>query len=189
MKLLALVSLFAAVYSPVAALWPQPRTLNTGNSTLRLAPNFQISVSGAGAPADLAAKVVRLFDLDGVIGLAELGARLGIDEVALARAFTGLGEKLGLDWAQTAALRSAASDPWERLLLASLARDFEQMRLEFLGRWAGAEPEDAVGEWLATHAGRVAQFRAVVDRARFSAQPHAAMLAQIAGQARALLGR
>ena len=59
MKLLALVSLFAAVYSPVAALWPQPRTLNTGNSTLRLAPNFQISVSGAGAPADLWGAVAR----------------------------------------------------------------------------------------------------------------------------------
>ena len=59
MKLLALVSLFAAVYSPVAALWPQPRTLNTGNSTLRLAPNFQISVSGSGAPADLWGAVAR----------------------------------------------------------------------------------------------------------------------------------
>ncbi|EJF60954.1 N-acetylhexosaminidase [Dichomitus squalens] len=59
MKLLALVSLFAAVYSPVAALWPQPRTINTGNNTLRLAPNFQIIVSGHGVPSDVQAAVGR----------------------------------------------------------------------------------------------------------------------------------
>ena len=34
-----------------------------------------------------------------------------------------------------------------------------------------------------------AKFKAVVDRARHAAQPNAAMLAQIAGQARVLLGR
>jgi glutamate dehydrogenase len=35
----------------------------------------------------------------------------------------------------------------------------------------------------------VAQFKAVIDRARHAAVPNAAMLAQIAGQARVLLGR
>lgn len=58
MKLFALVSLFAAVYSPVAALWPQPRGLTSGHSTLKLAKNFQISVSGS-TPTDLHDAITR----------------------------------------------------------------------------------------------------------------------------------
>jgi glutamate dehydrogenase len=147
------------------------------------------SLEAAGAPAALAKKVVRLFELDGAVGLADLGAELGMDETVLTRAFTHLGQALGLDWAQATAARIISSDPWERLLIAGLARDFQQLRLEFLERHAGKDPEGAVDAWLGTNAGRVAQFKGVVDRARTAATPNAAMLAQIAGQARVLLGR
>jgi glutamate dehydrogenase len=146
----------------------------------------------AGAPGKLVQKVVRLFELDGAVGLADLGERLGIDETVLTRAFTRLGQALGLDWAQANAARIASSDPWERLLIAGLARDFQQLRLEFLGRGAGGgggDPQALVEGWLAENAGRVAQFKAVIDRARLAPAPNAAMLAQIAGQARVLLGR
>ncbi|MDB5696850.1 MAG: glutamate dehydrogenase [Sphingomonas bacterium] len=143
----------------------------------------------AGAPAELAHRVVRLFELDGAVGLADLGERLGLDEAVLTRAFTGLGHALGLDWAQATAARIASSDPWERLLLAGLARDFQQLRLQFLARGGTGDPQATVDTWLAANAARVAQFKAVVDRARHAAQPNAAMLAQIAGQARVLLGR
>jgi len=147
------------------------------------------SLEAAGAPAALAKKVVRLFELDGAVGLADLGAELGMDETVLTRAFTHLGQALGLDWAQATAARILSSDPWERLLIAGLARDFQQLRLEFLARHAGKDPEGAVEMWLGANAGRVAQFKGVVDRARTAATPNAAMLAQIAGQARVLLGR
>jgi glutamate dehydrogenase len=66
------------------------------------------------------------------------------------------------------------------------------LRLEFLGRGASgsdADPQALVETWLADNAGRVGQFKAVVDRARMAPAPNAAMLAQIAGQARVLLGR
>ncbi len=146
-------------------------------------------LQAAGAPVDLAQRVVRLFDLDGAVGLAALGERMGLDEIELTRAFTHLGQALGLDWAQAAAARIESSDPWERLLLAGLARDFQQQRLEFLSRNGGSDPRGAVTDWLATNAARIAQFKLVIDRARHAAQPNAAMLAQIAGQARVLLGR
>jgi len=146
------------------------------------------TLEAAGAPKKLVQKVVRLFELDGAVGLADLGARLGLDETVLTRAFTHLGQALGLDWAQANAARIVSSDPWERLLIAGLARDFQQLRLEFLGR-GGGDPQRQVDEWLAANAGRVAQFKAVVDRARLAPAPNAAMLAQIAGQARVLLGR
>ncbi len=142
-----------------------------------------------GASSKLAQKVVRLFELDGAIGLADLGTRLGIDEAVLTRAFTRLGQALGLDWAQANAARIASSDPWERLLIAGLARDFQQLRLEFLGRGTGNDPQKLVEDWLAENAPRVSQFKALVDRARRAPAPNAAMLAQIAGQARVLLGR
>ena len=133
--------------------------------------------------------MVRLFELDGVVGLADLGGGSGIDETQIARAFTHLGQALGLDWAQSTAARITSSDPWERLLIAGLARDFQQLRLDFLGRTANGAPEEAVARWLGENAGRVGQFKAVVDRARHAPAPNAAMLAQIAGQARVLLGR
>ncbi|MGP7795370.1 NAD-glutamate dehydrogenase [Sphingomonas sp. CLY1604] len=146
-------------------------------------------LEAAGAPADLARRVVRLFDMDGVVGLAALGEQLRLDETELTRAFTHLGQALGLDWAQASAARIVSSDPWERLLLAGLARDFQQQRLEFLARSGGSDPRGAVSDWLAANGPRVSQFKAVIDRARHVAQPNAAMLAQIAGQARVLLGR
>ena len=142
-----------------------------------------------GAPAALARKVVRLFELDGAVGLADLGQRLGIGETVLTRAFTHLGQALGLDWAQAIAARIGSSDPWERLLIAGLARDFQQLRLDFLARVGGSDPQAAVDAWLKANAPRVEQFSRLVARARQTPVPGAAMLAQIAGQARVLLGR
>ncbi|UZK64725.1 NAD-glutamate dehydrogenase [Sphingomonas sp. M1-B02] len=145
-------------------------------------------LEATGAPAELVAKVVRLFELDGAVGLAELGMRKGIDETELTRAFTHLGQVLGLDWAQSTAARIVTADPWERLLIAGLARDFQQLRLEFLSRLEG-DPAAGVEKWLVEQRPRVDQFAHLVRRARQAAAPNAAMLAQIAGQARLLLGR
>jgi glutamate dehydrogenase len=142
----------------------------------------------AGAPKKLAARVVRLSELDGAVGLADLGQRLGLDEAVLTRAFTRLGAALGLDWAQANAARIGSSDPWERLLIAGLARDFQQLRLEFLARGDG-DPQAMVDRWLDANGQRVQQFNRLVARARQAPAPSAAMLAQIAGQARVLLGR
>ena len=146
-------------------------------------------LAAAGAPDALSARVVRLFDLDGAIGLADLGAERGVDEVVLAHAFTHLGEALGLDWAQAATARITSGDPWERLLIAGLSRDFQQLRLDFLARIDGTDPQAAVDAWMAENQPRVAQFTALVARARLAPTPTLAILAQIAGQARVLLGR
>src|SRR3546814_17463781 len=81
------------------------------------------------------------------------------------------------------------SDPWERLLVNSLARDFQQMRLGFLAGLSGQDLDAAVGTWLTEQAPRVAQFRVTVDRARLVPHPKGAMLSHPAGQARGLLGR
>ncbi|HET6525248.1 NAD-glutamate dehydrogenase [Sphingopyxis sp.] len=143
----------------------------------------------AGAPETLTAAVVRLFKTDGAIGIVDLAERRGDDEVAVTRAFTHLGEALGLDWAQTLAAHMSPADPWERLLVNSLARDFQQMRLAFLAGLPKGDLDPAVTKWLADHAPRVEQFRATVDRARMIPNPNGAMLSHIAGQARGLLAR
>lgn len=142
-----------------------------------------------GAPEQLVARVVRLFEMDGSIGLVDLAERAGCDETALTHAYTRLGHALGLDWAQASAARLQPSDPWERLLVAGLVRDVEQMRLDFLAQDGARDPQAHVEQWLQDTSSRVAQFRQVVDRARAAATPSAAMLAQIASQARVLLGR
>ena len=144
----------------------------------------------AGAPAAEAAMVARLFDMDGAVGLARLARDSKTDPVALTGAFTDLGARLGLDWAQMTAARMNPSDPWERLLVAGLARDFQQVRLEFLGRCVRSKPPlECVAAWAEQEAVSVRAFRSLVGRAQSATPVAPAMLAQIASQARNLLGR
>jgi glutamate dehydrogenase len=142
-----------------------------------------------GASEDIVRGLVRLFELDGIFGIAALANRKKMDELALARAYTKLGEALGIDWAQQQLARFVPSDQWERLLTAGLARDFEQLRIDFLARIRGKDPDAAVEDWIASHRPRLEQFRNLIDRARNEGAVSVPMLAQIAAQARILLAR
>jgi glutamate dehydrogenase len=146
-------------------------------------------LTGLGAPGPITARIVRLFELNGAIGIATLGQKLGTDVITLTRAYTKLGEALGLDWAQVAANRFTSRDQWERLLTAGLARDFEQLRLDFLERRRSDDPKATVDRWVVQQGPRIDQFRRTVDRARTAPVTTAPMLAQIATQARVLLAR
>ena len=142
-----------------------------------------------GASEDIVRGLVRLYELDGVFGVAALATQRKVDELALTRAYTTLGEALGVDWAQQQVARFVPSDQWERLLTAGLARDFEQLRIDFLARHRGKDPDEAVTAWIDAHQDRIEQFRKLVARARAEGQVSAAMLGQIASQARILLSR
>jgi glutamate dehydrogenase len=111
----------------------------------------------------------------------------------LTRAFTHLGEAVGIDWVQSAAARMQPTDPWERLLISGVARDMQQVRLDFLAQCSqGDGGKDIAGhieQWLVRRGARIRQFRTLVQRAKAVASPNVAMLAEIAGQARGLLGR
>ena len=82
-----------------------------------------------GAPPKVATMVANLYAVDGAIGLARLAKDTAIAPVRLTQAFSDLGARLGLDWAQQKASVTVPSDPWERLLVAGLARDFQQHRM------------------------------------------------------------
>jgi glutamate dehydrogenase len=142
-----------------------------------------------GASEDVVRGLVRLYELDGVFGLAALAARKGIDELSLTQAYTELGEALGLDWAQQQLARFTPRDQWERLLTAGLARDFEQLRIDFLNRSKSKDPVAAVQQWVSKTQARIDQFQALINRARHEGSVSASMLAQIASQARILLAR
>ena len=142
-----------------------------------------------GASEDIVRNLVRLYELDGIFGVAALAARRKTDELALTRAYTRLGEALGLDWAQQQAARFTPTDQWERLLAAGLERDFEQLRLEFMARHKNGIPDVVVEEWIEKQRPRIEQFRQLVARARAEGHASAAMLGQIASQARILLAR
>jgi glutamate dehydrogenase len=142
-----------------------------------------------GASEEIVRGLVRLYELDGVFGIAALAARKSFDELALTSAYTRLGEVLGLDWAQQQIARFVPRDQWERLLTAGLARDFEQLRIDFLARTRGKDPLLAVEHWVTHQQARIAQFRELIRRARHEGSVSAPMLAQIAAQARILLAR
>ncbi|QNE05343.1 NAD-glutamate dehydrogenase domain-containing protein [Croceicoccus marinus] len=147
-----------------------------------------------GVPEEEAMRVAGLFDLDGAVGLAQLASDTGIEPRVLTTAFTRLGDLLGLHWAQSTAALMAPSDPWERLLVAGLSRDFQQMRLEFLrdlarSKKAKDDPLAAVEAWAEDREAAIARFRAMIGRAKATALIAPAMLAQIASQARNLLTR
>ena len=152
-------------------------------------------LASVGAPAPLAAQVGQLFALDGAIGLATLARDTAIAPLPLAETFVGLGAMLGIDWAQARAAVMSPPDPWERLLVAGLARDFQQMRFDFLRQQAniaglGAPGSDIAGQvddWAKARAPAIARFRAIVARAQAMPAPSPAMLARIASQARSLL--
>jgi glutamate dehydrogenase len=162
-----------------------------GEETRAQSAALRSELMGVGAPEPEAAMVCRLFDLDGAVGVARLARESGLSAVVLARAFVAIGVRLGLDWAQGTAARMNPSDTWERLAVSGLARDFQQMRLDFLRRTAGrmADPDAAVARWAEAQAPAIAQFRAMVERAQAALVVTPAMLTQLAGQARSLLAR
>ncbi len=177
----------------VAKLMTGSEELLTEAST-RQSDKLKAEFVEMGAPEKLAARVTHLYDMDGAVGLASLSRSADIDVRALTAAFTDLGERIGLDWAQSTSAMMNPSDVWERLLVAGLSRDFQQMRLEFLRRLSrrkGAkdEPQGAVAAWASEHAAAIRQFRAMVGRAQAQGEVAPAMLAQVASMARNLLAR
>lgn len=145
-------------------------------------------LAALGTPKALVRKALLLVKMDGSVGLAQLAGETGADVIGMTHAFTRVGEALGIDWVQSTAARMNPIDPWERLLVSESARDLQQMRLAFLSR-AGSDPAGAfVDAWLAANADRVSQFRRQVSRAQTSPAPSAAMIGQLSGQARTLLG-
>ena len=146
-------------------------------------------LAAEGAPAALADAIIHIEALDGAVGVALLAAERRLDVAATAQAYTRLGEDVGLDWARGAAHGLSPPDPWERLLTAALVRDFEQIRLDLLRRIVpeGGDPQASIRHWLAQEGERVARIRGAIARARDGGAASPAMLAHIAGQARAAL--
>ncbi len=147
-----------------------------------------------GCPKALSNRVADLFDFDGSIGLANLALKSAIDPTLLTRSFSSIGNRIGLDWAQSTAAHMAPTDIWERLLVDGLARDFQHMRLDFLsrllrGKAAKNDPLRAVDHWAAKNAASIARFQAMIARAKAQPPIAPAALAQIASQARNLLER
>ena len=133
--------------------------------------------------------LVRLYELDGVFGIAALAARRKLDELALTRAYTRLGEALGLDWAQQQVARfvpptsgSGCSPPASRAISSNC------------GSSSWHAPRTTTRTQPSTTGStqqrpRIEQFRQLIARARTEGHVSAPMLAQIAGQARILLAR
>ena len=144
---------------------------------------------GLGADEAIVDGLVRVFELDGVFGISALAAKRQLDAQLLTKAYTRLGEALGLDWAQQQVARFEPTDQWERLLVAGLERDFEQLRIEFLARGRDGDPAGTTERWIERHGPRIEQFRKLITQAQTAGAVTASMLAQIASQARILLAR
>jgi len=144
---------------------------------------------GLGTDKDIVDALVRLYEVDNAFGIAALAFNQKIDALEITKAYVILGEALGLDWAQQQISRFIPSDPWERLLIAGLERDFEQLRIDFLGRLRNEDIVASTTKWIERHVSRIDQFRQSVTEAKTAGTVTASMLAQVARQARILLGR
>jgi glutamate dehydrogenase len=164
------------------------RTIIRDEVKTQATARFQ-SLQALGASEPIARGLVKLYELDGVFGIAGLAARKEMDPLTLTRAYVRIGEALGLDWAQSQAHRLQPADQWERLLVAGLLNEFEQLRLEWLSRLRGDDPVGSVERWVERHEKRINQFRRLIARARSGGSVTVAMLAQVASQARILLAR
>lgn len=178
-----------ALYHPAIQQLSQRRHELLANYAKSQTEAFGDRLIGAGAPQKIVAQIVELAQLDGALGLSALASEQKRDVTDIVQAFAALGDALGLGWAQGAAMQMDPKDPWERLLVAGLARDFQTLRLDFLRRGKAADPHAKVEKWLQSNQDSVANFRNMIDRARVDILPSPAMLAQIAGQARNLLSK
>ncbi|WP_343344123.1 NAD-glutamate dehydrogenase domain-containing protein [Sphingomicrobium sp. XHP0239] len=144
-----------------------------------------------GADKDVIDDLIRLYEVDGVFGLSALAQRKDTDILELTAAYTRLGEAMGLDWAQQQLSRYVPADNWERLLVSGLARDFEQLRIDFLSRLKRGDTEldVKIERWIERNKPRLAQFNRLVERAQQGGGVSVPMLAQLANQARILLAR
>ena len=151
---------------------------------------LRVELQALDAPAPIVDAILRIAALDGAVGIGLLSDELGLAPDQAARAYTRLGEALGLDWAKGAAATLNPADPWERLLQARLVRDFEHLRIALVGRITerGGDPLAAVEAWLTGHADRVARVAGLVARARAGASVTTAMLAHLDSQARSVIG-
>ncbi|MFN3371556.1 MAG: NAD-glutamate dehydrogenase [Sphingomonadaceae bacterium] len=139
----------------------------------------------AGAPAAVADWIATLHALSGAAGVVALAADKNLDVGATARAYTRLGEALGIDWARGATLALNLADSWERLLAATTARTLEQARLDRIRRMTpdGGDPLAATEAWLKAHASEAEALSRTIAAARKSGQPTLAMLAHLASVA------
>ncbi|KAI0298150.1 N-acetylhexosaminidase [Multifurca ochricompacta] len=97
LPILTILSFFAVFPEPAHALWPQPRNLQTGPSTLRLSPSFTITVGVPNPPADLlaAAQRTRALLFNDKLGRLVLGRGTGdLKAVSSARVLSHLTLKL-----------------------------------------------------------------------------------------------
>ncbi len=151
-------------------------------------PQEADALASQGVPPALAASLARLERATGAAGIADLARERGDDAAAVADAAHALGSALGFDWLQTAATQIMPTDPWERLLIAGVERDIQEMRLLFLRRAEKGALGEHVAQWLERQDTAIAQYRTLLTRAR-TGSPSAAMLAEVAARARALLHR
>jgi hypothetical protein len=139
----------------------------------------------------------RLFPLVGTIHEVAYSARPYEEFVALGARnywdyyFAGRAAPLGQAPAEVASHIAGCPSCQERLLVAGLSRDFQQIRFDFLRRITGKKgnPAAGVAQWIAVQAPAVAEFRAAVGRMQTIMPVAPAMLAQMASQARNLLSR
>ena len=171
------------------------RMLQRLDHLLRPEPKAQVErlrqrLAASGAPTGVIDWLATLNTLSGVAGVVALASDLSLDEIATADAYSLLGEKLGIDWAQGATRALDPADNWERLLAADTARSFETMRLDLIRRHTpkGGNPLVAVEEWLEEHAGRGSALTRMIDTARGGDGPTLAMLAHLSDIARTALG-
>ncbi|HEY4548411.1 MAG TPA: NAD-glutamate dehydrogenase [Pedomonas sp.] len=168
------------------------------NDLLRPEPRARVEhyrqiLEERGTPPDVREALILLVILNGGVGVALLAEELGLDEADIAHAYTLLGDRLGLDWAAGMAVSLMPADPWERLLLAGTAHDFERVRLEVVRRLVstGNAPsaQAAVEDWLSEQEVVANRIRALVENVRASKPATTAKLTHLASQVRQQLSR
>lgn len=176
-----------------ARLKPQVEILSAGVfDLLRPEPRRQVARAGdalkkAGTPEDVTTALLRLKALESGIGVVALAADIHTDAIALAQAYTALGERLGLDWAHGEATALEPSDSWERLLLAGTAHDCERLRLDLLRRVVQKDPGTDTDTWLTANAEKVTRIKALQEEVQASGPATTAKLTHLVNQVRLLL--
>lgn len=149
----------------------------------------QADCAPVGNYCQLTSEIARLDLAAGYFAAAALAGRKNWSVSNTLRAYARLGESLGLEWCSRMNLEVTTGDSWERSLTVSVARDFEQIRIEFLWGLAQTDPNYEVEQWVHTNRSSIERFLSIVNKARATPVVTLPMLCEIAAQARVLLSR
>jgi len=150
-----------------------------GSEELARYAALQARFAADGLPAGLAARIASLDALHGALDLVEVAAATRLPIVFAARAYSQIGERLGLAWLKQQIESLPAEGHWHAVARGALREHLYAMQRKLAASvlaCPGEGPPQRVAAWITRHAAEVANLEALITDLRTGPPPDFATL-------------